>query len=302
MENQKRKQEVQINHSILLRCLKPEELPSADKLRQAAGWNQTPRDWQRFLSLDPDGCFAAIDGGEIVGTATTTSYGRDLAWIGMVLVDPARRNEGIGRKLLLHCLDYLQKKGVRCIKLDATPAGQILYEKLGFQIEFPLMRWERPGNAGALEAPPVPDEYVIASMQRGDWEEIFRLDREISGVDRGSLLAQLVHDSSDFLVCRGMDQAVQGVGLLRDGINAHYVGPVMARTEKTGVALLQKLLFSASNQRIFWDIPDPCVPAREWAKNHGFVPQRSLLRMFLGDNISPGFPQQQWAISDPATG
>ena len=64
---------------IKLRRLGLDDLPAADQLRQAAGWNQTLTDWRRLLALDPEGCFAAVDESQIVGTATTTSFGNESA-------------------------------------------------------------------------------------------------------------------------------------------------------------------------------------------------------------------------------
>ena len=102
----------------------PAELDFADSLRALAGWNQTRNDWQRLLAHEPRGCFVAEWNGALAGTATTTCYGTDLAWIGMVLVHPDYRRRGIGTALLQQCLDYLSGRGVRCIKLDATPLGR----------------------------------------------------------------------------------------------------------------------------------------------------------------------------------
>jgi len=45
-------------------------------------------------------------------------------------------------------LDYLRGVGVATIKLDATPAGRPLYERLGFKEESLVERWE--GIAGSL--------------------------------------------------------------------------------------------------------------------------------------------------------
>src|SRR5690349_9273722 len=115
-----------------IRVMTAEDFSFADSLRASAGWNQTLRDWRRFLELDPKGCFVAELNGELagkmppvpVGTATTTRYENKIAWIGMVLVHPEQRRHGIGRGLLLHCIEYLKNSGVRCIKLDATPLGK----------------------------------------------------------------------------------------------------------------------------------------------------------------------------------
>ena len=93
-----------------------------------------------------DGCFCATIDGEVVATTTTTTYGHELAWIGMVLVDPKRRQLGIATKLMHVALEYLSKAGVGTVKLDATPAGRPLYKKLGFKEESLIERWE--GIAG----------------------------------------------------------------------------------------------------------------------------------------------------------
>jgi len=283
--------------SIDLRCLRPEDLPAADKLRQAVEWNQTLTDWRRLLALDPEGCFVAMDEDQVIGTATTISFGTDLAWIGMVLVDPTRRNQGIGRLLLNQCLDHLQTKGVRCIKLDATPAGQILYEKLGFQVEWPLARWmkmeaTRPDIA-------LPTQPAI-SANADDWDEIPELDRRAFGVDRAILLNRLREDSAHCVIDRESGGDLEGFGFLREGVNADYIGPVVAKTEEAGKAITGHLL-RASRRSIYWDIPGPSTAA-SWAAQLGFTHQRPLVRMYFGKNDAPGIPSQLWAISDPATG
>lgn len=283
---------------INLRFLKSDDLPAADELRQAAGWNQTLTDWRRLPALDPEGCFVAVDKDQVVGTATTTSFGDDLAWIGMVLVDPMRRNQGIGRLLLNHCLDYLRRKGVSCIKLDATPAGQILYEKLGFQVEWAMTRWMRTEPAKPDMVWPNRDAISTAA---NDLNDIFELDRHAFGVDRANLLQLLQKDSAQSVVYRGADGGLDGFGFLRDGINADYIGPVVAKTEEAGKAIIHCIL-RASQRPVYWDIPGPCTSAATWAAQLGFVHQRPLLRMYLGKNDAPGNPSQLWAISDPATG
>ena len=75
----------EMNSALRLRLLKRADLAFADSVRALAGWNQTMEDWERFLSAEPDGCFLAEWNGASAGTATTTVYERELAWIGMVL-------------------------------------------------------------------------------------------------------------------------------------------------------------------------------------------------------------------------
>src|ERR1041384_2093827 len=103
-----------MNRQLNLRLFTKADLPFADSLRAVAGWNQTIRDWQRFLALQPEGCFLAEWNGSPAGTATTIAYGTEVAWIGMVLVHPDCRSRGIGTALLQHCIDFLRRRQVRC--------------------------------------------------------------------------------------------------------------------------------------------------------------------------------------------
>src|SRR5206468_9315314 len=105
---------------ITVRSMRSDDLVLADRLREQAGWNQTLADWQRVLAWEPDGCFVAEQDERIVGTITTTIYGTELAWVGMMLVDQDSRRHGIGRRLLTYALDWLERvRGVTCIGLDA---------------------------------------------------------------------------------------------------------------------------------------------------------------------------------------
>jgi ribosomal protein S18 acetylase RimI-like enzyme len=281
---------------IEIRCLVPGDISSADRLRGAAGWNQTLDDWRRMVALDPAGCFVATEDGEVAGTATTTSYGVDVAWIGMVLVDPARRNRGIGRRLLLHCIEYLRAKGVRCIKLDATPAGQILYEKLGFEVEWPLARWVRDATASFVP--------FISDLSPGathGLDAVVKLDREAMGVARPELMRGLWQGARKAVVSRKADGSVDGFGMLRGGVKADYLGPMVACDETAGRTIAGQLL-AATRRDVYWDIPARCAPAVALVKELGFSRQRSLVRMHLGANERPGEPSLLWGISDPATG
>src|SRR6266567_1475892 len=126
---------------IRVRGMTFEDLTLGLRLKQRVGWNQTAADWARFLSLQPDGCFVAELDGEPVGTVTTCVFGT-VAWVGMMLVDPGKRGRGVGRALMARALAFLDSRGVRGVRLDATPLGEPLYRSLGFVPQYPLSRLE----------------------------------------------------------------------------------------------------------------------------------------------------------------
>lgn len=281
-----------------VRTLTAEDVAFAETVRALAGWNQTPADWERFLAMEPGGCFLAEWEGAHAGTATTTIYGPELAWVGMVLVHPDFRRRGIGRALLQHCLAHLRHRGVRCIKLDATPAGKDVYDRLGFRNEWTLHRWVGRPVGAKLDAP----ESRLRPWQETDAARVESLDAAAFGVSRRSLLVALAKQSSVALVLESGPGGIAGFGFARAGSQALYLGPVVANSTEAGLRLVEALIARHPGRRIFWDIPGPNEPAVAWAQQHGFQVQRPLIRMFLGGNATPGNPCWQFALAGPEVG
>lgn len=284
--------------NAIVREMAESDLPGADELRRIVGWNQTPQDWARMLRLSPAGCFVALEGDTIVGTVTTTPYGRTLAWIGMMLVHPEYRRRGIGRQLMQRAVDSLRGRRIECIKLDATPAGLPLYEQLGFVREWDLTRHQ------LTPEDPVPQLHGasdVRALAETDWDIVSELDTKAFGVCREELLRALAVDSRRALVWPARGR-VRGWGLLRPGANADYLGPLVCPHDEGSAHLLVGLIKNSAGPPIFWDIPDQNESAQNAARQYGFAPVRPLTRMRLGPETVPSYPRAQFAIADPAIG
>jgi predicted GNAT family acetyltransferase len=233
----------------------------------------------------------AVCEGRPVGTATTIIYGKEVGWIGMMLVHPDFRKRGIARVLMDHCVEILRAAGVRSIKLDATPEGREVYLKLGFQDECRLTRYK--GMSVLAED----GSQNIRAARAEDFERIVALDQSATGALRDRLLERLIAESSRALVYQNGNR-VSGFGILRPGALASYLGPVIA----TEVSHAQQLASALASGEIVCDLPDQNEAAARWAKDCGFVPQRTLTRMYLGENISASAPESYFAIAGPELG
>ena len=287
-----------VNLCITLRVMRQTDLPFADAVRALAGWNQTLDDWRRFLAMEPDGCYLAERNGQSAGTATTIVYGPTVAWIGMVLVHPDHRRQGVGGALLKRCIEYLRERGVRSIKLDATPAGKRVYDGLGFKDEWPLARWERTNPGSHPERP----EARIRDWRESDARLVDRFDTAAFGASRLRLLQALVPQSRCALVFETAPGQIDGYGLMRKGARACYLGPVAATSTEAGLSLVEALVSRCEGETIYWDIPDANMAAVEWARQQGFTLQRPLIRMYLGENPAPSDPRKQFALAGPEVG
>jgi predicted N-acetyltransferase YhbS len=279
--------------SMTTRPMNEADVPGADELRQLAGWNQTIADWRCLLSFEPEGCFVAVESDRIVGTVTTTTYGRVMAWIGMMLVHPDQRRRGIGMQLMQTALNYLDAKSIECIRLDATPEGQPLYEKLGFVREWTLTRHEASSPKASVSG--------TRAITESDWPVIERMDASAFGVPRTPPLRSFAQMSRAALVWP-REGPIAGFGMLRPGAHSDYLGPVVCGSPEGATALIKSLVAFAESRPVFWDIPDANADARRIAEEVGFKPVRPLARMRLGPNTVRTNPAAQFGIADPSVG
>jgi GNAT superfamily N-acetyltransferase len=276
------------------------DIPAGMRLKEIAGWNQTAADWERFLEASPQGCSVAEHEGRVCGTATTISFENRFAWIGMILVDPEYRSQGIGTKLLERAIEYLDDLRITTIKLDATPQGKPLYEKLGFVPEYEIERWtlrrspsEMAKQSGLGSREPLSQELL---------ESVFEADKESFGADRSFLLKSLHADAPEFTKGIWNARAIEGYAFGRRGSFADHLGPWNARNITAAGSLLETFLAQSSREVVVVDSLKSNAAARELLVSFGFSYSRPLTRMYRGRNDHPGRPEFLCAILGPEFG
>lgn len=282
---------------LQIRLMREADIPFAMDLKNLARWNQTDRDWRNYLSFEPDGCFVAEVSGVPAGTATTITYPHphQVGWIGMVLVHPDRRRQGIGSGLLHHSIDYLRGRGMASIKLDATPVGMKVYVPLNFAAEHELYRME--GIARSQTKVP------FLRVTPSDLRSLVAFDTEAFGVNRGRVLTQLLADSPGLSYVEKDEQGkVNGYLLARSGYEAYQIGPWVAASPHIAQRLFRQALRDLCGERVFLDVPLSNSLTLEIVQGLGFIKQREFVRMFLGVNPFPGMAEWIYASSSAEKG
>jgi len=239
-------------------------------LTRAAQWNQTEDDWRRVLSLCA--CFGIEIDGRLAASGCVACYGKELAWVGMVLTLPEFRGRGCASTLMRTALDYALGEGIHAIKLDATAAGAPVYRKFGFEDECEVERW-RCGGASSGMGP--------GDSGEPDWD----LDREAFGADRSPLLRSLPEAYFE----------AEGHAMYRPGFEAGHFGPCVARNWATARRLVSRGVLGPC----YWDLFSAHHAAKGLAHEAGFAPSRRLLRMsYQGRDVESGQnPELVYALS-----
>jgi GNAT superfamily N-acetyltransferase len=281
---------------LLYREMTVADIPAGLRLCRAARWNQVESDWRVFLEARAGGCRVAERDGNVVGSVATLPFGGRFSWISMVLVDPVERGAGIGTRLLEEALDLLGDES--CARLDATPAGLPLYQRHGFIEEYAISRLTAIVDGGRFPQP----RPGIRPMMSEDLSAVLSLDAVTFGADRAFLLRNLFERDRRYAWVAVERTEIAGYMFGRQGFVFDHLGPVIARDTEIARQLISASLIAAHGAKVGIDVPRPDSSWTAWLEQLGFVEERSLLRMFRGENRYPGRVSDVYAIAGPEFG
>src|SRR5579859_4235700 len=116
--------------SVAIRTLRKNDVEAANRLlmRAFVTGDSFRSVIEREFAIQPEFYWVAEVSGEMAGTIAAVHYG-EIAYIGMMAVDPDFQGRGIGRTLL-----ETASQSVPCetLLLDATDAGEPMYRRYGF--------------------------------------------------------------------------------------------------------------------------------------------------------------------------
>ena len=273
------------------------DVEGAIKLSDAAGWNQTEKDWKLLIENVENVCLLAESGDKVIGTTTAINYSNEVAWIGMVLVDKEYQGQGISKSLLTN---IFKKSGhFKSIKLDATPEGQPVYKKLGFIDEYGIVRLT---NTSMKNLIPVVDDILPEPVQLHHIQEIVELDEFIFGANRKQLITSLVNEYPGKAWLLKRNNHITGFALGREGNKYHQVGPVVASTTIEAKILITQALNNLSDQPVVVDVLADKDDLLDWLYSNGFIKQRHFTRMYKKENLLPEITSKQYLIAGPEFG
>ena len=207
------------------------DLPRIIDLRESVGW--AVHEWALHAVLVPPDarCIVVVDAADrIVGVGSGIAYGA-LGFVGNMIVDGEHRRRGIGSAILGAVIDFLTQRGATRLELSATPEGQLLYVRHGFESIGPstVVRLQR-----AIEVHR--DGIELADEGPDTLPELVAYDAPRFGGDRAAILAPMLEDPARPLVVARREGRIVGYGWVRP--EAERVGPLLADTPEIATTLV----------------------------------------------------------------
>lgn len=225
-------------------------IPSIDPIKllsERAGWNQTTADLEAMKAhaslparQGKNGYLLAVyyhkDQGITLGSGLSLPVSADMSWIGMILVHPELRRQGIARSIMSSCLVHArinQNKSI--VGLDATEQGKQVYDQLGFKDSYKIWRSDistnleiQPNQNVALKSFSL--ESIKNYLKRKNNSERFQIVK----------LLESLPNSKNIMAVAG--ERVSGFVMSRPGRLKPFIGPLIADSDKVALSLLSHVL------------------------------------------------------------
>ncbi len=287
-------------------------------LSERAGWNQTLADLDIINAHAENGYRLATyshENQEIpLGSGLSLPVSDDMSWIGMILVHPELRRQGIARSIMNSCLEYarlIQNKSI--VGLDATPQGKQVYDSLGFKDSYKIWRSDISTD---FENDPV----SMANPEPLELERIRKYLNRINNTERYQIveLLESLPGTKNIMVVSG--DTVCGFVMSRPGRIKPFIGPLIADSNNIAISLLNHVLKhwkSMGHAHAFIDVPEYHIGERSIFTNEddqsnspkksqfSINPLRSFVRMYqliseseLEENLQKSLPRRKAGMSE----
>ncbi len=249
------------------------------------GWNPGLHDADLFYDTDPEGFYGFFDGNELIAGGALVSYSSAFGFMGLFIVKPEYRGNGLGRDLWYLRRDLLLSRlnpGAP-IGMDGVVGMQAFYSKGGFQLAFKDERYEITG--ATMERHP-----EVMPLQASDMSHLLEMDLQCFGYNRSAFLQAWLLQPDAKVFQFGTGDAFGGFIVMRKARSGWKIGPLFSASETTANALLKACMDAVPGDKMYLDTPGSNPAARELAKKHGGQFIFECGRMYLGN--APALPME----------
>lgn len=214
------------------------------------GWNPGPYDAEVFWETDPDGFLGFYYNNSLVAGGSIVSYNGEFGFMGLFIVKPEYRNNGIGKKLWYLRRNELIKrlKDDAPIGMDGVVDMQPFYQKGGFEIVFIDKRYEKLGMKLKVSN-------NISVIEDSDFNKIVEYDKQCFGYLRPQFLKPWLNIPGNRNYKYIENNEIKGFVALRKASSGFKIGPLFADNDEIAEELYRACLNSAVDEPVYFDIP-----------------------------------------------
>lgn len=243
------------------------------------GWNPGLHDADSFWMTDPDG-FMAIDvDGQMAGAGCAFYHGPQYGFMGLFIMRPEFRGQGLGRTLWYARRDKLRSRlsAGGSIGMDAVTNMIPFYAEGGFEVFARHCRFTLPAESISAETNP-----AVVALTAADLAEVQTLDRHGFACAREKYLgAWTSQPDAHWLGLQG-SHGLEGYCVLRPCRSGWKIGPLFASGKDQARQLFLACVAQAQSGPMFIDVPDNNPAAWSLCEEFQMEQVFECTRMYFG--------------------
>lgn len=238
---------------MTIRNMTREEVVQLVEWAAQEGWNPGLSDADSFWATDPEG-FMAIDvDGQMAGAGCAFYHGPEYGFMGLFIMRPEFRGQGLGRQLWYARRDKLRSRlsAYGTIGMDAVTNMIPFYAEGGFEVYSRHCRFTLLAEKISAEASP-----AVVGLASEDFAEVQQLDRHgFPCVREKYLQAWTSQAGSHWLGLQGSN-GLEGYCVMRPCRSGWKIGPLFAAGKDQAKQLFLTCVAKAKTGPVFIDVPD----------------------------------------------
>lgn len=274
------------------------DLPHLLSLSQGAEWEHTEADWRAILKT---GKVYGLKSSQGIALACGAlfEYNDALSSIGMVIVTPDEKNQGLGTEMIHHLLAQRAHPDAPTMLVAGATVGD-WYGRFGFkEVEWIHKLQSSPGTPAPESAFSLKQE--IFPLDDSGWTKVLHIDREVFGADRSALL-KLRHASAHKALCiQNPEGTLLGYGMCVQQGEQLVIGPMVGFNRFSAIDLLRKMM-EGFDGPVRIDVSSRREDLVEVLSEVGFVKQARQSVMVHGAPSLPGKRDHLFALASQAWG
>ena len=242
------------------------------------GWNPGVYDYKVFWNTDPDGFYGFYLDDKLIAGGAVVSYNGAYGFMGLFIVHPDYRGQGIGNKLWYLRRDFLLSRlnPNATIGMDGVVDMQPFYAKGGFKIAFKDERYERIGTS--FEVSP-----HISDIQPLEIDKVEAYDKVCFGFTRTTFLKPWITLPNGKAFKYTKNNKLVGYAVIRAVDSGYKIGPLFANNNQVAEELYKACLNYGVGEKVYLDIPMVNKEAVDLVKIYNAEYVFECARMYYGE-------------------
>lgn len=241
------------------------------------GWNPGLSDIRIAWTIDPEAFVALRRRGEMIGGGSIFSYEGKYGFMGLFIMRPDVRKQGLGSLLWTWRRDRLLARldGGASIGMDGVFEMAPFYERGGFKPAHRDVRYQ--GVANGVDDP------GVAVGDQSHFEDLERYDRPFFPAKRSRFLRLWMQEPGVITASLTEEGRVVGDGVARPCRVGYKIGPLFADRVDVAKRIAGALMAHIRGEQVQMDVPEANAAAVTLAADLGLAPVFGCLRMYLGE-------------------